>query len=219
MLTPRKILSVSIIAFMAFGSVRSLHAQTVVARDQSSPEEGIGVPRYTGPEPARFRAIFGFGGNAGLGGLVPAAYVGNVSYQTGSSLLEAGVIASSSVTSPLPQRDYLEFDPMYGIAMEKIIPDYEGPSDNIHVSLSAGISLNTYQTRWRIHRGFGSDSSFFLLPPSTIEYTIGLPIQLQAIYEPLSFFGFGVGIGGLLFCNFSGFTPSYGGAIVVEARF
>lgn len=219
MLTPRKILSISIIAMMASVSARSLHAQKVVSRDQSSPEEGIGVPRYSGPEPARFRANFGFGGNAGLGGLTPAAYVGDVSYQTGSSLLEAGVITSSSVTFPLPRRDYLEFDLMYGIALDELLPRYARPSDDFHAALSAGISLNTYQTRWRIHRGFGSDSSFFFLPPNTFEYTLGLPIQFQAIYEPLNIFGIGVGIGGMIFCNISGFTPSYGGAVVVEARY
>ncbi|HET6401330.1 MAG TPA: hypothetical protein VFH95_08020 [Candidatus Kapabacteria bacterium] len=219
MVTPRKILSASIFAILAFGAAHLLPAQTVVSMDQSSPDAGIGVPRYTGPEPARFRAIFGFGGNAGLGGLVPAAYVGDVSYQTGLSLLEAGVITSSSVTWPLPRRDYLEFDLLYGIALDQLLPRYERPSDDFHAALSVGISLNTYQTRWRIHRGFGPDSSFFLLPPNTFEYSLGLPIQFQAIYEPLSLFGIGVGIGGLLFCNISGFTPSYGGAIVVEASY
>jgi hypothetical protein len=215
----RNILWVSIIAFIATITARSLQAQPVTSMDQSFEEGSIGVPRYSAPEPARYRILFGFGGNAGLGLLTPATFVGDVSYQTGSSLLEVGFVTSSSITWPLPRRDYLEFDLLYGIALDQLLPRYSRPSDNFHSAISAGISLNTYQTRWRLHRGFGRDSSFYSLPQNTFEYSLGLPIQVQAIYEPLRFFGIGFGIGGLLFCNISNFTPSYGGAVVVEARY
>src|SRR5665213_3345333 len=106
MVTPRKILSISIIALIACGTARSLSAQELASTNPSFEDQGIGVPHYLQPAPARFRAVLGFGGNAGLGLLVPATYLGDVSYQTGISLIEVGFIASSSITLPLPRQNY-----------------------------------------------------------------------------------------------------------------
>ncbi len=201
-------------AFLASGTAHTLRAQTLASMNQSYLEEEIGVPRYVQPEEPRYRVLFGFGGNAGLGALTPATYVGDASYQMGISLLSAGFVSSASVTQNLPRRSYSEFDLLYGIAMDQLLARYERPSDYFHAGLTAGIGFDAYRERWR---RFGRPSSpvYYLYPPNTFKYSLGLPIQLQAIYEPFRY----AGIGALLFCNFSSFAPSYGGALVIEARY
>src|SRR5581483_681855 len=131
----------------------------------------------------------------------------------GISIFSCVFVTSSSSVTALPRRSYSEFDLLYGIALDEIFSHYERPADNFHASLSTGISFDLYQERWR---RFGrSQTPNLLFPPNTFEYSFGIPIQVQVVYEPLRY----AGIGAVLFANFSGFTPSLGGAIVIEARY
>jgi hypothetical protein len=132
------------------------------------------------------------------------------------SILSAGFISSNDVSNTPPHRTYTEFDLLYGIALDRVLPHYGGASEQFHAALSAGISLSSYQTRWHnFRRSFQSDSAYLLLPQNTSQFSLGLPIQLQAIYEPFRY----VGIGALLFYTISTLQPSYGGAVVVEVRY
>lgn len=139
--TPRtKIALVVGIFIVSFLSVARLHAQGV------GESHSVGVPRYVQPEAAPFRIIFGYGGNAGVGGLTPSSFIGNASYQSGISELTAGFVASdNNITTVLPRRNYDEFDLMYGISFDAVLPHYQGPSDGMHTTLSAGVSFNAYQ--------------------------------------------------------------------------
>ncbi len=179
-------------------------------------EHSVGVPPYVQPPLAWIRAVFGYGGNAGLNGSAPSTVLGDISYQAGRSLITAGFIVGQNVTSDVPYHTYTEVDLMYGIAFESTVPHYKDPSDNFHASLSAGISADSYSERWR---PYGPRMIPDFYPPTMYQYSIGLPIQFQAIYEPLRMFGVGLGLGALLFYNISAFTPSYGGAAVVEASY
>ena len=194
-------------------SFSSLRAQGQL--DQSS-FSTIGVARYAHPEETRYRGIFGFGGNAGLGASTPQSFIVDISYEMAPSLLTAGIIGSNSVSFQPPRLTYTEFDLMYGIALDRVFPHYAGPSDEYHAALSAGISFSSYQTRWHnFRRGQQFDTLFLSGPPNSFQYSFGIPIQLQAIYEPLRYAGIGI----LLFYTISNFQPSYGGAIVIEARY
>ncbi len=216
MVTPRKFLSVSLIAVMAALLACSVRGQRHRTANPSA-ERTIGIAPYSHPKAAHFRAIFGFGGNAGLGMLTPTTYIGNASYGVGFSSFSAGFVTSASVTQKLPYRTYSEFDLMYGIALDERLPNYERPSDGFHSSLSAGISVNAYQERWRPYGRHAQP--YYLYPPTTRQLSMGLPIQFQAIYEPLEYDRLGFGFGALLFLNISGFAPSYGGAVVIEVKY
>jgi hypothetical protein len=108
----------------------------------------------------------------------------------------------------------MEVDLLYGIALNRVLPNYGGASEQFHASLSAGISGSVYQTRY--HNNFHPGSP---PPPDSTRNTsvpsLGLPIQFQAIYEPFRY----VGIGALLFYTISTLQPSYGGAVVLEVRY
>ena len=193
-----------------------LQAQLSVPFHASFEQGSIGVAPYEQPHPARYRLLFGYGGNGGLSSYTPSTFIGNASYQLGARVLSAGFVTSTNVTQILPRRTYSELDVMYGIAFESALPHYEGPSDNFHSSLAAGISLDSYSERWRTYGRRMFPSQY---PPTTFQYSVGLPIQFQAIYEPLEYAGIGVGIGAILFCNISNFAPSYGGAVAIEAKY
>lgn len=199
--------------FLAFSA---LFAQEQIAFAQD-PYAGTGVARYIQPEEPMYRALFGFGGNEGMGALTPETYIGNISYEFAPSLLSAGFITSNSITRQPPRLTYTEFDLLYGFALDRVMPHYGGASEQFHAALSAGISISNYQTNWRnFGRGRGPiDSAYFLLPQNTSQFSLGLPIQFQAIYEPFRY----VGIGALLFYTISTFQPSYGGAAVLEVRY
>jgi hypothetical protein len=204
-----------VIIFLLFLSFGAVHAQEQGSLDQSS--SSVGSPRYVQPTEPRYRALFGIGLNEGIGGLSPQATLGSISYEFAPSVLSAGFISSNPVSRSLPRRTYTEFDLLYGIALDRAIPHYGGASEEFHAALSAGIGISNYQTNWR---NFGRgrppfDSANLLLPQNTSVPSLGLPIQLQAIYEPFRF----VGIGALLFYTISTLQPSYGGAVVVEVRY
>jgi hypothetical protein len=203
-----------IIAISFFLSLGILWAQeNAYAQD---PYAGTGVARYVPPPEPSYRALFGFGGNEGLGAATPRSYVGNISYELAPSVFSAGFITSNSVSRQPPRLTYTEFDLLYGIALDRVFSHYSGQPENFHASLSTGLGISNYQTRWRnFRRGFPPDSADLSLPPNTSQYALGLPIQLQAIYEP---FRYG-GIGAILFYTISTFQPSYGGAVVVEVRY
>jgi len=196
--------------FISFGTLR---AQTA---DVSNANFSTGVDRYVQPSEPHYRLLFGIGGNGGLSALTPQTTLGSISYEFAPSVLSAGFISSNPVSRSLPRRTYTEFDLLYGIALDRLVPHYSAPSEQFHTAISAGISFSSYQMNWRnFGRGRPPDSTFFLLPQNTSQYSIGLPIQLQAIYEPIRY----VGIGALLFYTISTLQPSYGGAVVVEVRY
>jgi hypothetical protein len=203
----------SIIIISVFLSLSAFLEQEEIAFAQD-PYSGTGVVHYTQPAEPSYRALFGFGGNAGVGGLTPLSFIGNISYEFAPSVLSAGFILSNDVSNTPPHRTYTEFDLLYGIALDHVLPHYGGASDEFHAALSAGISGSVYQTRF--HNNYRRSSP---PPPDSIQNTslpsLGLPIQLQAIYEPFRY----LGIGALLFYTISTLQPSYGGAVVVEVRY
>jgi hypothetical protein len=182
-----------------------------------NPYSATGVARYIQPTVPSYRLLFGIGANEGIGALTPESYIGNISYENGPSVFSAGIISSNSVSRQPPRVSYTEFDLLYGVALNSVFSHYSGPSEQFHTSLSAGIGLSSYQTRWHnFGRGHTpNDSTNELLPPNTSQFSLGLPIQFQAIYEPLRY----LGIGALLFYTISTLQPSYGGAVVIEVRY
>ena len=185
----------------------------IVRATDAQQSHSIGVAPYVQPQPTRVRLVFGYGGNVGLHGFTPSSFIGNASYESGAAEWTAGFISSTSITNDLPRRSYFEFDLMYGIPFDALLDRYEGPSDGLHTSLSAGLSLDSYQERWRPYGRRSQPNIYY--PATTFQYSLGVPIQFQADYEPFRF----VGIGALLFYNASALSPSYGAAIVLEARY
>ena len=172
----------------------------------------VGTAPYSKPQPSHIRILFGYGGNAGLGGYTPSSFVGDASYRSGGEWI-VGFVSSTSVTNDLPRRTYSEFDVMYGISFDEMLAYYEGPSDGMHTSLSAGVSFDAYQERWRPYGRRSLQNVSY--PATTFRYSLGVPVQFQAVYEPFRYAGIGI----LLFYNASAFSPSYGGAIVLEVRY
>jgi len=201
--------SIILLAGFLFAGASPLYAQ-------AGPYEAVGVSPYVQPSEAEFRLLFGEGGNAGLGLLTPQSYIGSLGYQTGANVLSAGFIASNATAGGFPRRTYDEFDLMYGLALDKIIQSYGRPSNQFHASISAGISVNDYSMRWRRYSRFSPEDTLnYLVPPNTTEISLGVPVQLQAVYEPFRF----AGIGLILFSDFSKLQPSYGGAVILELRY
>ncbi len=194
---------IAIVCFISFGALR---AQPF---DQNA-YSGIGVQPYKQPPEPRYRLLFGYGADGGLGGLTPRTYIGSISREFAPSVLTAGFLSSSSNSRGFPRRTYSEFDLLYGIAYDGALQHYAGASELFHASISAGICLSAYQTNSRFRKPVFPDSNF-----NTTQISPGLPIQLQAIYEPIRY----LGIGALLFYTISAFQPSYGGAVVVEVRY
>ncbi len=200
--------------FLLLGMI-SIQEKIAFAQD---PYSSTGVARHVPPQEPTYRALFGIGGNAGIGGLAPQTFVGVISYDLLPSVLTATLISNNSTSATPPRITYTEFDLLYGLAFDKIFSHYSGPSEQFHSALSAGISFGDYQTRWRnVGRRGSSGPPYFLTisPPNTSQYSLGVPIQLQAIYEPFRY----VGMGALLFYTISTFQPSYGGAVVLEVRY
>ncbi len=176
----------------------------------------IGIARYMKPIETSYRALFGFGNNEGIGAAAPRSYLGQISYEIAPMVFSAGFMSGNSNSRQPPRTTYTEFDLLYGIALEPTSVHYSGEPEHFHAAVSAGLSINMLQSRWRFfQRGVPQDSLFSLQPPNTLAYSLGLPIQLQAIYEPFRY----VGIGALLFYTISTLQPSYGGAVVLELRY
>src|SRR5580704_8608266 len=95
----------TVIAISFLFSFSTLHAQE---QFDQNPVSNIGVARYTHPEDTRYRGIFGFGGNAGLGTSTPQSFIGDISYEIAPSLLTAGIIGSNSVSFQPPHLTYTE---------------------------------------------------------------------------------------------------------------
>jgi len=187
-----------------------LHAQT------GRHSEAVGVSPYVQPSEAKYRLLFGEGANAGLGLQTPQTAIGVASYQIGASVLSAGFISSNPVSGGYPRITYTEFDLLYGLALDKILTNYARPSNQFHASISAGISIDDYSTRWRrFGRQQPIDPAYYLQPSNTTQLSLGLPLQLQAVYEKFRYVGMGV----ILFYNISNLQPSYGGAVILELRY
>ncbi|MDP4200686.1 MAG: hypothetical protein Q8922_08670 [Bacteroidota bacterium] len=200
----------------------SLRAQTPLLdgfADQPFGEASVGVTPYHRPPLAHYRLLFGAGGNAGLASIAPLSTIGVASYQMGESThgltdLFSAAFHSNTSRGGFPRRSFDEFDVLYGYAVDEEVARYESEPRFFHASLSAGIGLNTYTTRWRrFRRGFVDTTQ--VQQPNTFDYAIGFPVQLAATYEPFRF----VGIGALLFINVNRISPNYGGAVVLEARY
>src|ERR1017187_10385454 len=122
--------------------VGSLYGQT------GSLAGSVGVSPYVQPTEATYRLLFGEGGNAGLGMQSPQTTIGSLTYQIGASVLSAGFISRNPVSGGYPRKTYDEFDFMYGLAIDQILLSYARPTNQFHASISAGISLDEYSTRW-----------------------------------------------------------------------
>ncbi len=179
--------------------------------------QGVGVSPYHHPELAQYRLLAGFGGNIGHTTDAPLVSIGAASYQLGTSVYGLSIVSSSNNSRTPPTNTMSEFDVLYGYAWDSDLAHYEARPQSFHVSVSSGLGFNTYSARWRRfgRRGFVPDSSQLALPPNSNEYSLALPIQIQAMYEPFSFAGIGV----MLSASVSKLTPSYGGALVVQARY
>ncbi len=199
--------------FFTFG-ILWMQEECAFAQD---PYSSTGVARYLQPAEPSYRLLFGIGANEGIGALTPQSCIGNISYELGPSVFSAGIVSSNSVSRQPPRITYTEFDLLYGISLDRVFSHYSGPSEQFHAAVSTGISISNYQTNWRnFGRGhMPNDSTYLLLPPNTSQYSLGLPIQFQAIYEPFHY----LGIGALLFYTISTLQPSYGGAVVIEVRY
>ena len=200
-----------IAVFLVLGAVSQVYGQT----------ESVGVSPYHHPEVAQYRAMFGTGGNLGHSSDAPLAYIGSVSYQLGNSLYGLSLLESESVAFAPPRVSLTELDVLYGLAFDEDITRYHGSPQSFHASFSAGVGFQAYNTRWRFGRRGQFDTTGFAqsgvdpFQPNTTEVTACFPIQVQALYEPFSFAGIGLS----LFASFSKLTPSYGGAVVVQARY
>jgi hypothetical protein len=193
-----------------------LFAGVSVVYAQEGPYESVGVSHYVQPVDASYRLLFGEGGNMGLGKQSPQTLIGLLSAQRGVNVLSVGFISSNPVAGGFPRRTYDEFDLMYGLALDQIIQSYGRPSNQFHASISTGISVNDYSMRWHRYGRFSPlDSLNYLEPPNTTELSLGVPVQLQAVYEPFRVIGIGV----ILFSDFSKLQPSYGGAVALELRY
>jgi hypothetical protein len=206
---------------VALGSCVAI-AQTS-AGDQAQSQQfmnagsSTGVSPYHRPPVAHYRLLGGFGGNLGLASEAPRAMIGVASYQIGeithdlSDCLIAAFISNAS-TGGYPRKSFNEFDVLYGFGINEEVTGYESAPRFFHASLSAGLGFDTYSTRWR-HSGRGVVDT--TAQPNTFAYSVGLPIQLQASYEPFRF----VGIGALLFLNVNAISPNYGAAVMLEVRY
>ena len=175
----------------------------------------VGEPRYIQPWAARYRLLFGVGGNDALRNDAPLSFIGSAGYQLEHSLYSASFITSTNNTRQPPRNTRLEFDLLYGYAIDEEIARYEASPQSFHTSLSAGIGFDSYNIRWRFGRRGTPIDTTSIFHPNIFQYSIAFPVQLQAIYEPFRF----AGIGATFFLSVSKLTPSYGGAIVIEARY
>lgn len=183
--------------------------------NSNSVDVSVGVSRYHRPQPAHYRLLFGMGGNLGLMTDAPQTTVASAGYQKGESLFSASFLSSVS-TWGVPRRNFDEFDVLYGLAFDDEIARYEARPSFFHFAVSAGLGFDTYKARWRrFRRGFLPDSTAASVPPNTFDYALNIPVQLQAMYEPLNFAGIGV----MLFAGFNRISPNYGGALVLQARY
>ncbi len=198
-----------VFASIIFLSFSTLRAQEPVLVDPNA-FSSVGAARYIQPEEPHYRALFGFGGNEGVGAATPRSYIGNISYELAPSQFTAGFMMSNSASRQPPRITYTEFDAMYGIALDGFVRHYQDPSESFHAAISAGIGVNDYQTRWHFGRPYFPDST-----RNSSAYSPALPIQLQAVYEPLRY----VGIGAILFYTVSKLEPMYGGAVGIEVRY
>ncbi len=112
------------------------------------------------------------------------------------------------------QTTIAESDLLARYSWDQEIPFYQGPPVTIHYALATGLAVNSFTYPQQCSYGFGQGYGFTYIDQVT-KSSLGLPLQFSAIYEPFDFAGIGV----LAFANFSAFTPSYGGSIVLEARF
>jgi hypothetical protein len=192
----------------------SLYSIPPFETDNTSSNEShsVGAPRYTWPTLAHYRLFFGVGGNYALRNNEPLSYIGSASYQLEHTLFGASFISNTNPARQIPRHTLSEFDLLYGYSADEELTWYEASPQSFHVSLSTGIGLDVYSTRWRFGRQGPVDSTF---RPNTFEYSLALPIQLQAIYEPFRF----AGIGATLFLSVSKLVPSYGAAVSIEARY
>ncbi len=218
----RSLFCFAVVALAALGS-RVAIAQ-ISASDQVSSQQFLdggsstGISPYRRPPLARYRLLGGFGGNLGLASETPRAMIGVASYQMGeithdlSDLFSAAFISNAS-TGGYPRRSFSEFDVLYGFGINEEVAGYESAPQYFHASVSAGLGFDTYNTRWRrFGRGVVDTTN---TPPNSFASSVGLPIQLQASYEPFRF----VGIGALLFLNVNAISPNYGGAVMLEVRY
>ncbi|HWF43202.1 MAG TPA: hypothetical protein VG537_01035 [Candidatus Kapabacteria bacterium] len=209
---------VGLVAIIFLLSAQQLIAQPLIAQplDNTSHSDNysVGVPRYVPPPLAHYRLTFGMGLNAGHVTDAPLAYAGSAVYESGHSIFGAGFIVSANNPQQPPYNTLSEFDILYGYAFDETLARYESKPGFFHASISTGIGLETYNQRWRHfgRRGFVQDSLFL---PNTLEFSPCVPVQFQAVYEPLPY----VGIGSLLFLSVSKFTPSYGATVFLEARY
>jgi hypothetical protein len=172
----------------------------------------VGIEPYHHPHPAKYRLIVGAGINASQFNGMPLTEFAEASLRRGKDLFSFAVLQSAS-SSRYPRTTLSEFDLLYGYAYEYEYSSVGTSPVLYHFAISSGIAFDTYSERWRRSRRMTGD--FITVHPNIFEYSVGLPVQVQAIFEPGEYFGFGM----LVNANISKFQPSYGILLGVEGRY
>jgi hypothetical protein len=176
---------------------------------------GIGVPHYVHPEPARYRLLFGMGENIGRISDDPFSITFAGSYQFGAFSLGAELLSSSSTGGAMPTKTFAEVGALVGYSEDYDLAGYASKPQYIHASIAAGPGVVTYSERWRRPRGRGAPVDTTALIPPVTQSAMSFPIQVKAVYEVWRY----VGIGTMLWLDVNSIAPSYGAAIVLEARY
>jgi hypothetical protein len=200
---PIRSLILSVILVLAAPALR---AQTIEV------PRSIGIDPYHPQGASVYRLFAGGGVNAGLYNVTPVTEIGVLSLRRGTNLFSAAVILNQS-TGGIPRRTFSEYDLLYGYSYELEIARQGARPAFYHLTVSTGIGFDTYTIRWRQSRRRTGD--LLSSQPNTFEYAAGLPVQLQAMFEPSKY----VGAGLLAYANFNAISPDFGIAIGLEARY
>jgi hypothetical protein len=186
-------------------------AQVVRAQSLEVPRS-IGIEPYRPHEPSVYRLFAGAGVNVGLFDATPITEFGVMSLRNATNFFSAAIITAHS-DGGIPRRTFTEYDLLYGYAYELQIARQGGPPDFYHFSASAGVGFDTYSVRWRQSRRREGD--LLSAQPNFFQYAAGLPVQVQAMFEPSKYIGAGL----LAYANFNAISPDFGIALGMEARY
>ncbi|HEX5316121.1 MAG TPA: hypothetical protein VFX22_05665 [Candidatus Kapabacteria bacterium] len=193
----------------------ALFCAILPAIGQAQSDHSVGVPRYKAAAPATWRFLYGMGGNLGQMNEAPSSSVWRLTHESGDFFYGIGEVNSVGSGPSYLQASVSEFDLLVGYSWDQMLPVNQGPPGTIHYAFAAGIAINdnTHLESEYDNYGYGSEYHSYEIPVSVAG--VGFPMQFSMVYEPFKF----LGIGAIGFLNLSNFTPSYGAAVLLEARY